>query len=201
MTTELNPLRQDALREIGNIGLGSAVTALSGLTGVRFNLEVPQVLGMDLAQLPMLGASPERLVVGTIARVSGDCEGEASFLFPWESAQVLWGVLVGSAPTSLSELNELYESVIREVANIMLGSFLNALSQMTQMELKMDPPAFAADMFAALVGSIVVEAIYGQSELLAIETQFHIPDQPFQGFFFYLPEGGSLHKLFETLGI
>jgi len=198
---ELDAFRQDALREIGNIGLGGAVTALSEMTGVCFRLEVPEVLELTTAQLHLVCPSEECLMVGTIARVEGDWQGEGAFLFPWHSAQILWQILTGSAPADLSELNELYESALREVANIMLGSFLTALSQLTSFELHMEPPAFAADMTAALMSSMVVEAMYGQRELLSIETRFCIPEQQFEGFFFYLPETGSLQKLFDVLGI
>jgi len=201
MTTELNALRQDALRELGNIGLGSAVTALSDMTGVLFALEVPEVYELDMGRFSMVCHSPECLVVGTVARVEGDWPGEGAFIFPWESAVTLWQILAGSAPSDLSELNELYESVIREVSNIMLGSFLNGLSQMTGFTLHMEPPAFAADMAAALMSSLMVEALYGQRELLAIQTTFRVPEREFQGFFLYLPEVGSLEKLFQTLGI
>jgi chemotaxis protein CheC len=83
----------------------------------------------------------------------------------------------------------------------MLGSFLNAISQMTGFELHMEPPAFAADMAAALMSSLMVEALYGQRELLAIETRFRIPEQQFEGFFFFLPDTGNLQRLFDALGI
>jgi len=201
MLTELSALRQDALREMGNIGLGGAVTALSELTGTRFMLEVPEVMELTTTQLHLLCPSEECLSVGTVARVEGDWSGEAAFLFPWQSAEVLWQALIGTAPAELSDLNELHESVIREVANIMLGSFLNAISQMTGFELHMEPPAFAADMAAALMSSLMVEALYGQRELLAIETRFRIPEQQFEGFFFFLPDTGNPQRLFDALGI
>jgi chemotaxis protein CheC len=198
MLTELSAFRQDALREIGNIGLGGAVTALSEMTNIRFTLEVPEVMELTTTQLHLICPSEECLSVGA---VEGDWSGEAAFLFPWQSAEVLWQALIGTAPAELSDLNELHESVIREVANIMLGSFLNAISQMTGFELHMEPPAFAADMAAALMSSLMVEALYGQRELLAIETRFRIPEQQFEGFFFFLPDTGNLQRLFDALGI
>ncbi|MCS7273744.1 MAG: chemotaxis protein CheC [Fimbriimonadales bacterium] len=198
----LNELRADALREIGNIGLGGAVTALSDLTGVLFALEAPQVVPVDTRQVPQLvGVEPESLVVGTISRITGDWPGEGAFLFPWESACVLWQVLVQMQPNGLEDLNELYQSVINEVSNIMLGNYLRAISQMTGFHLNMEPPAFAADMAAAVLSAIVVEAMYGQRELLAIETRFKTPAHAFSGYFFYLPETGSLERLFQVLGI
>ena len=202
MTTTLNELRTDALREIGNIGLGGAVTALSDLTGVLFTLEAPQVhqivaVGTDTLE----GIPPESLVVGTVSRVDGDWPGEGAFLFPWDSACVLWHILVQTQPSRLDDLNELYQSVINEVSNIMLGNYLQAISQMTGFTMHMEPPAFAADMAMAVLGSILVEALYGQRELLAIETAFKTPEHEFKGYFLYLPETGNLEKLFGVLGI
>ncbi|MFN4032096.1 MAG: chemotaxis protein CheC [Fimbriimonadales bacterium] len=201
MMTSLSDLRTDALREIGNIGLGGAVTALSDLTGVLFTLEAPQVHRTDTATLPELCETPESLVVGTVSRVNGEWPGEGAFLFPWESACVLWQMLIQMQPSELAELNELYRSVINEVSNIMLGNYLQAISQMTGFTLQMEPPAFAADMAQAVLSSIMVEAMYGNRELLAIETAFKTPEHQFKGYFLYLPETGNLEKLFSVLGI
>lgn len=201
MMTALNELRTDALREIGNIGLGGAVTALSDLTGVLFTLDAPRIHQMDTATLPSLCEMPESLVVGTVSRVNGDWPGEGAFLFPWQSACVLWQMLVQMQPSGLDELNELYQSVINEVSNIMLGNYLQAISQMTGFTLQMEPPAFAADMAYAVLSSIMVEALYGHRELLAIETAFKTPEHEFKGYFLYLPETGNLEKLFSVLGI
>ena len=41
--SELDDTAQDLLREIGNIGTGNAVTALSSMVGHSFNVELPQV--------------------------------------------------------------------------------------------------------------------------------------------------------------
>jgi hypothetical protein len=51
------------------------------------------------------------------------------------------------------------------------------------------------------MSSLMVEALYGQRELLAIETRFRIPEQQFEGFFFFLPDTGNLQRLFDALGI
>ena len=83
----------------------------------------------------------------------------------------------------------------------MLGNFLNGLSQMTGFELHMSPPAFSADMAMVILSSLMVEALFEERELLAVETHFRIPGQQFEGFFLYLPEMGSLARLFEALGI
>lgn len=202
MSTTLNELRTDALREIGNIGLGGAVTALSDLTGVLFLLEAPQVHQVAAVGMHTLGdIAPESLVVGTVSRVNGDWPGEGAFLFPWESACVLWQMLVQMQPSGLEAIDELYQSVINEVSNIMLGNYLQAISQMTGFTLHMEPPALAADMAMAVLSSILVEALYGQRELLAIETAFKTPEHEFKGYFLYLPETGNLDKLFSVLGI
>jgi chemotaxis protein CheD len=113
---------------------------------------------------------------------------------------VLWQILVQMQPSGLDDLNELYQSVINEVSNIMLGNYLQAISQMTGFTLHMEPPAFAADMAMAVLSSILVEALYGQRELLAIETAFKTPEHEFKGYFLYLPETGNLEKLFGVLG-
>ena len=78
------------------------------------------------------------------------------------------------------------------------------------------PPAFATRLKAILIGGGElfqnrsqalrigernVETLYGQRELLAIETAFKTLEHEFKGYFLYLPETGNLEKLFGVLGI
>ena len=55
----LNEAQIDALREVSNIGMGHAATALSQLLGKTVHLQVPQVLITDISKVPELlgGAS------------------------------------------------------------------------------------------------------------------------------------------------
>ena len=49
MTVEYNALQLDALRELSNMGVGTAATALSQMLGQEVDLSVPRALALPLA--------------------------------------------------------------------------------------------------------------------------------------------------------
>ena len=92
----------DALKEISNIGMGHAATALSQLVGDTIMLKVPRVTVTEFAQVPDLIGGPEKLVAGVTLRILGDARGSILLIFPQESALQLLASLLGraSAPSS-----------------------------------------------------------------------------------------------------
>lgn len=199
---ELGLLETSAVKEMANIGLGSAMTALSQMTGRFFNMTIPRVETVNLDDIPDLMGDPMGVAVGIYMPVEGDVEGHMGFLFPWDSACELWKMLVGTSPETPGDVEELHASVALEIGNIINSSFLNAISDMTGLKLHATPPLVSLDLTASIASSIVVEALTSEVVALAIETQlFEIERESVTGFFVFIPTLDGLTKLFQGLGI
>ncbi len=83
----------------------------------------------------------------------------------------------------------------------MLGKALNGLSQMTGSTLHMEPPAFAADMAAALMSSLMVEALYGQRERRQSRPLFACRSASFRGSFCICPKWAALRNCSRRWGV
>lgn len=202
VTEEYGRLQLSAIYEVANIGIGHAVTALSELTGRFFTMEIPRVDSVPLATVPDLIGGPEQLTVCTYMPFEGEIEGHTAFLFPWESAQELWVTLLGAAPASLEELNELHVSAMLEIGNIVNSSFLNAVSDMTGLTLHATPPVVSIEMAMAITETVVVEAEERDAFALAIETRIaERGDTGSRGCLLCIPTRAGLRTLFERLGI
>ena len=57
---DLNNMRYDILREVGNIGAGNATTALSQLINSRIDMTVPKVELLDFSELAEVVGSAEK---------------------------------------------------------------------------------------------------------------------------------------------
>ena len=79
----------DALREISNVGMGNAATALSQMVDDRIELHVPSVTLVDIVDVPDLMGGAERAVVGVTMQIHGDACGNVLLVFPELSAQRL----------------------------------------------------------------------------------------------------------------
>jgi chemotaxis protein CheC len=63
---EYNELQLDALRELANIGAGTAATALSQMLGQEVTLTVSRALAPPLAEAVASAGPPEEVVSGVV---------------------------------------------------------------------------------------------------------------------------------------
>lgn len=91
-------------------------------------------------------------------------------------------------------------SAIKEIGNIISGSYLSALSSMTNMVITSSVPYLAIDMAAAILSVPAIQfGQYGDNALL-IQTEFGDEVQ-IQGFFILMPDVESYDKILTSLGI
>ena len=199
-TIPLGLLEASAVREMANIGLGHATTALAGLTGQPIDMSVPDAESVPIEELPLLLGS-EALCVGIYMAIAGDIDGHVAFVLPWTGAQALWTMLLGAAPGEPEEVDALHASVLCEVGNIIDGGFLTAISDMTNLDLQATPPQLCADMGVAVIGAIVCEAACADTAALAVRTTISTAGADLAGTFLFVPTMGGLRKLFRALGL
>ncbi len=199
-TIPLGLLEASAVREMANIGLGHATTALAGLTNRQIDMSVPDAESVPLEELPELLGS-EALCVGVYMAIAGDIDGHVAFILPWTGAQALWTMLLGAAPEDPEGIDALHASVLCEVGNIIDGGFLSAISDMTGLNLQATPPQLCADMGIAVIGAIVCEAACADAAALAVRTTISAEGADLEGTFLFVPTVGGLRKLFRGLGL
>lgn len=192
----------DALKEISNIGMGHAATALSQLIGERVYLRVPRVTLTDIAQVPELMGGAEKVVAGITLQIFGDARGNILLVFPRESAQRLVARLLRQEEKGLV-LNEIGVSTLKEVGNILASAYLNALGSLLHMTLIPSVPLLAYDMAGAVVDYVLIELSQAGDMALMVETEFHGDrgdDDAIKGHFFLLPDPGSLDLILGAIG-
>ena len=89
---------------------------------------------------------------------------------------------------------------MKEIGNIIAGSYLSALSTMTNMVITPSVPYIAVDMAAAILSVPAIQfGQFGDNALL-IETEFG-DDVMMEGYFILLPDEDSYDKILDSLGI
>ena len=200
-TLQLGTMANSVVRELANIGLAHATTALAELTGRAFDMGIPKVESVALERLPEMLGDPNELTVATYMTIAGDVGGHIAFLMPWNSACQLWLMLVGEAPSGPECISELHASMALEVGNMINCGLLNAISDMTNLSLQATPPQVSVDMGSAVIASIVCEASYVDAVALSIQTDITDMAHTVSGNFVYIPTIGGLRKVFHSLGV
>ena len=77
-----NEICLDALREVGNIGLGNAMTALSTMIDQGVDMSVPRVGVVPLSQFAEMAGGEESVAACIYMPVEGEVSGHVAFLLP-----------------------------------------------------------------------------------------------------------------------
>jgi chemotaxis protein CheC len=191
----------DVLREVGNIGSGNAASALSGMLNTRVDMNLPTVKILDITDLAQTLGGPENQVVGILFSLSTDFEGMMMFITEKQFAHLVLNVLMGKDFDKFEDLGKMDISAIEEVGNIMVSSYISAISQMTNLKIALSPPSIAIDMVGALLNVPAVEIEKYGDKALFIQDGFINDINQVTSYLLLIPEVGYLQKIFKILGL
>ena len=201
---QLNDIQYDVLREIGNIGAGNATTALSQMLNQKMDMSVPKVALVPFNEISDVMGSEDQTVVGIMLGFEGDVEGMMMFLFDTKSAHHLVNTLMmrdkEDGVEEGAEFSDMDMSALNEIGDIVSGSYLTAISKLTNLKMISTVPEMTIDMIGALLSVPASEFGKYGDKLLLIQSQFGELDFV-NGYFLMIPELNSYDKLLESLGV
>ena len=198
---DLSPVQLDALREIGNIGAGNSATALSQVLNKKIDMSVPRVSLIPIEDVPDLVGGPDAVIVAVFLRVYGKAPGNILFLMPKNNALLMVDDLMGRPHGTTQNLDDFDASALKEVGNILTGSYLNAFFHFTNIAMLPSIPAIAVDMAGAILNIVLVQLGQMGDHAMVIETKFLADDNSVNGHFFLVPDPGSLGTIVKAVGV
>jgi chemotaxis protein CheC len=197
---ELSEIHLDALREICNIGMGHAATALNQMIGRPISLSIPEVLLAPPAEVPDLMGGTDKVVAGIYLKIWGDIQGNMLLVFPRESARALVSLLTGGDPDERL-LSEMHASALREIGNILASSFLSALERLLGKTLIPSVPCVSFALAGAIVDYILIQLGEEVDRILVMKAAFSGDGGGIQGNFFLLPDPRSLRIILQAANV
>ncbi len=205
MVTDINNLNNmhlDVLREIGNIGAGNAATALAKLLNRKIDMEVPRAKILEFKEVNEILGGAELPVVGILLKVSGDLTGNIMFILQQKAAAVLVNMLMGRPVDEVQqEFSDIEISALKEIGNILAGSYLSSLSALTNLKIISSVPDLAIDMAGAILSVPAIEFGKVSDTVLYIETEFSEGCTRVVGDFFLVPDYDTYDILLKALGV
>lgn len=190
----------DVLKEIGNIGAGNATSAIANMLGMKIDMNVPNVRLMEVQKLGLAVGAEDETIVGIFLEVENDIEGSMMFLLDIPSARYLVNRLMMTDVADDVPFGEMELSALKEIGNIIAGSYLSALASLTNLVIAPSVPYIAVDMAASILSVPAIEfGQFGDNALL-IQTEI-CADVQINGYFILMPEQGSYEKILTSLGI
>ena len=198
---ELSSLEIDALREIGSIGTGNAATALSALLGREVRITVPEVRIMGYNEAIERIGGAEEITAGVLVRMNGEINGIMLSVQKLEFVDLVISSMLDKHVDSYSMLHEMECSALIEVGNIMISTFINALSGLAGIQIGLTVPGFTVDMQGAIM-TVPMAEYGGQSDyIMTIGGNFVCNKKEVPCHLLLSPDIRSLNILLKKLGV
>lgn len=195
----LNDLQKDALKEVGNIGAGHAATALSQLLNTKISLVEPKIDIVKFRDLAERVQHHERSVAALHMFVRGDAPGQIVVLFDKEPAMEFVGRFIRRVIGDITIYDSIADSTLKELANIVAGSYLTAIVHLTGTRLEPSVPTLSFgsihDTFQVLMSTLPDQDVF------LVESIFLDSGASIGGEFIFIPDTGSLEPLLSVFGV
>ncbi len=198
---EMNALELDIRKEIGSIGGGNAATALSSMLSAKVNMTLPRAEILEFNEAIEKMGDPESVVAAIFVEMSGEIEGIMLFILPQEFSDDILFRMLGKTRVELLELEEIDTSVLTEIGNIVISSYVTALSSLTNVEVELSVPQFTVNMLGGILS--VPIAMMGQhsDRIMMVTGDFKVDEKSLHSSMLLLPDVKSLNILMKKLGV
>ncbi len=188
-------MQLDALRELANIGSGTAASALSSMLGRSVNISVPVALALPLADVVDAVGEPDAVVMAVVLPLVGDLDAIALLLFAPEDAAVLCGLLGVDVDSDVGI------SALAEIGNILGSAYIRALTTMTALALEPRPPETTTDMLAAIVSSVLAAGAAETDVALLLDSELIVEGAECSLSFMLAPGKDGVAEILSGLGV
>ena len=196
--------KKDVLQEIANIGSGHAATALAALLNRPIAQSIPEVALVPLNDVPDRLGGPEKTVAAGLIELSGDISAFFMVVFELEQADRIINMMLGDIERETTgkmwQLTELEESVVAETVNILGGSYLTAICEMTGLCANQSTPCICVDMVGAVMSVVLAEAGKAGNFAVFFKSVLSNDDDRIMGDIILLPDEPSCGKILRSLG-
>ncbi|MFX0028122.1 MAG: chemotaxis protein CheC [Candidatus Hermodarchaeota archaeon] len=200
--------QEDILKEMGNIGTGNAVTALSRLIKKKIDVTLTDVGIISFDQLSDQFGGPKERVCGIFCHIDEPSQSTILNIFEMKPLMKLIASLAGKKSKldpnkvkSKEDLDDFAISTITEMGNIMAGHYASALADLLETKLMIDIPEFAMSNAGELGEFLSQELKSIAKVIIIIKTSIKISDLKLKGIFFFIPDIKTLKTFFYKLGI
>lgn len=197
---EIDDIKEDALREVGNIASGNAASSLSIMLDEAIDIGIPVVKILDYSDVVENLGGEENILTCVMLSLQGDLTGMIMFLIEPDFVNKILMHFTGTPFNKNEEINEMNQSAIQEIGNIMVSSYVNAMAEFTGLKIGLSTPSVSVDMVGAILSVPTIYYANISDKMVFIEDRFITAKQATSRIIM-IPDTDSLTRLVESLGL
>jgi len=190
--------QKDALQELGNIGASHAATTLSTMLQTTILMNVPEIriLGVDEVS-EYIGDDDAAFAIFTM---EGEIQqaGYVILQVVKESVIQISAIMLGM-PSEPREMNEMDESAITEIGNIMVSAFLDGTAELLGIIMLPSPPRTIMGRASTVIRDVVDSGDINCDSIVFFKTEMVCNDYSLQCNILMMPSQTVLYDILEML--
>jgi chemotaxis protein CheC len=175
MDLSMTDLERDIIREILNIGLARAADSFAVIAKERVLLEVPNIDLLVSDDILARVREYQAKHVPIQSDIRGDFNGTTLMFFSGQHIQRLSRVCLRMQASETLEVNELQESLLLEISNIITGALVTQLANILKANIYGAPPSTPHGDIAEIMQGLLPEHQL-QPLIFSVITQFSDKD-------------------------
>ena len=198
---DMNLQELDVMKDIGSIGTSHAATSLSKMLQKEIRITIPQVSILGYEEAVDRIGDMEQIVAATLVKMSGDVDGLMLFLFNLDFANTVLEKMIGESYSGFETMDELANSALTEIGNIIICSYINAFSQLVNVDIELSVPSATINMLGGILTVPIAEYGYETDKLMYCNADFVMDGKNLSDWLLMLPDIRSLNEILTKLGV
>lgn len=188
----------DILREVGCIAAAHGSIALSELLGKEIKLNMPS-LDFIPGEIILERVSQTQIVIGVYGHILSGLKGNVLFILNEKSAFKLVDLCykIKSEDKKSGVLTEMGLSVIKEVGNVVIASYIGALSIILKNLIIPSIPTLTSGPIQQIM-IMAISKYYTDEYVLLVEAVFEEPNEKITGSFYLILSPEATQYIQET---
>ncbi len=189
----------DILKEVGSIAACHGSVALSDFLGEKVVLSPPQTAVISVGQIPE-SLKIEKIGITIFSRLNVGLKGEVIFILDEKNAFQLVDFtshIEGSGKDKLSLLTEMGVSIIKEIGNMVIGSYLTALSLTLNRMIVPPLPTLISGSLKYIL-DFIFSPYTPEETRYFIQTLFELPESDIRGYLCLILPSESVNDIKDT---
>jgi len=201
----LTPSQIDTLKELGNIGSGNAIVALSTLLNKRVEMYLTDLKLIPFWKFSDIFENKEVEYFGISSKIQDDNEFRILQLYTKASMIKIINDLTDFEKIDIEDIKNIKDldsyslSIISEMGNILAGNFTSALSDLLSISLMPEIPDLALDVIDAISNSVIANFTQELDNILVIDTSLKIEALELRGYICFIPSMEAVKILLEKV--
>lgn len=172
MNLSMSELERDIIREILNIGLARAADSFAVIAQERVMLEVPNLDLLPSTSIIERVREYQASYVAIQSDIRGDFNGSTFMFFSGQHIQRLSRVCLRMKVDDSLKLNELQESLLLEISNIITGALVTQLANILKASIYGAPPQAPTGDLGTALHALMPDQEALQPLIFSVITQF-----------------------------